>query len=48
MHQLIEQISYRVNSSPGFVDQLGRKNLANPGFYFDYVIDDKGRLVHVF
>lgn len=31
-----------------FVDQLARKNLANPGFYFDYVIDDKGRLVHVF
>jgi hypothetical protein len=31
-----------------FVDQLGRKNLANPGFYFDYVIDDKGRLLHVF
>ncbi|XP_037447571.1 protein FAR1-RELATED SEQUENCE 5-like isoform X1 [Triticum dicoccoides] len=31
-----------------FIDQLGRKNLANPGFYFDYVIDDKGRLVHVF
>ncbi|XP_039803115.1 protein FAR1-RELATED SEQUENCE 5-like isoform X2 [Panicum virgatum] len=31
-----------------FVDQLSRKTLANPAFYFDYVIDEKGRLVHVF
>ncbi|KAM3370701.1 hypothetical protein ACQJBY_018190 [Aegilops geniculata] len=31
-----------------FVDQLARKHLANSGFYFDYVLDDKGRLVHVF
>jgi hypothetical protein len=31
-----------------FVDQLSRKSLANPGFYFDYVVDDKGRLIHVF
>jgi hypothetical protein len=27
---------------------LSRKSLANPGFYFDYVVDDQGRLVHVF
>lgn len=31
-----------------FVDQLSRKSLANPDFYFDYVVDDKGRLIHVF
>ncbi|CAN6181097.1 unnamed protein product [Urochloa humidicola] len=31
-----------------FVDQLSRKALANPAFYFDYVIDEKGRLVHAF
>jgi hypothetical protein len=31
-----------------FVDQLSRKSLANLGFYFDYVVDDHGRLVHVF
>ncbi|TVU23182.1 hypothetical protein EJB05_30217, partial [Eragrostis curvula] len=31
-----------------FVDQLSRKAIANPAFYFDYVIDEKGRLVHVF
>jgi len=31
-----------------FVDQLSRKSLANPCFYFDYVVDDQGRLVHVF
>ncbi|KAM3331442.1 hypothetical protein ACQJBY_027434 [Aegilops geniculata] len=31
-----------------FVDQLARKHLANSGFYFDYVLDDKGRLIHVF
>lgn len=31
-----------------FVDQLARKHLANSEFYFDCVLDDKGRLVHVF
>jgi hypothetical protein len=30
-----------------FVDQLGRKNIANPVLYFDCVLDCKGRLVHV-
>ncbi|WVZ52120.1 hypothetical protein U9M48_003210 [Paspalum notatum var. saurae] len=27
-----------------FVDQLSRKALANPGFYFDYSIDEKGSM----
>jgi len=31
-----------------FVDQMSRKALANPVFYFHYVIDEKGRLVHAF
>lgn len=31
-----------------FVDQLSKKALANPAFYFDYIIDEKGRLVHAF
>ena len=31
-----------------FLDNLPRKNENNAAFYFDYVIDGKGRLVHVF
>jgi hypothetical protein len=31
-----------------FVGQLSRKALANLAFYFDYVINEMGRLVHAF
>ncbi|KAL6849990.1 hypothetical protein ACP4OV_020617 [Aristida adscensionis] len=31
-----------------FVDNLAKKNSINSGFYFDYVVDEEGKLVHVF
>lgn len=31
-----------------FIDNLASKNELNPTFYYDYVVDEKGRLVHVF
>ncbi len=40
--------SIKCSDAQLFVDNLARKNSINSGFYFDYVIDEKGRLVHVF
>ncbi|XP_062202061.1 protein FAR1-RELATED SEQUENCE 5-like [Phragmites australis] len=31
-----------------FVDTLAKKNSINSGFYFDYVVDEEGKLVHIF
>ncbi|KAM0824673.1 hypothetical protein ACQ4PT_070032 [Festuca glaucescens] len=31
-----------------FVDQLGRMKELNPAFFFDYDVDENGRLLHVF
>ena len=31
-----------------FVDTLAKKNSINSEFYFDYVVDEEGKLVHIF
>jgi hypothetical protein len=31
-----------------FIDNLARRKEANPAFFFDYMLDEKGRLVHIF
>lgn len=31
-----------------FIDNLAKRKEANPAFFFDYMLDEQGRLVHIF
>ncbi|KAL6606177.1 hypothetical protein ACP70R_041830 [Stipagrostis hirtigluma subsp. patula] len=50
MQNFHRKVKCAINSADAqmFIENLNRKKEANPGFFFDYVLDDEKRLVRVF
>jgi hypothetical protein len=40
--------TFKDSDAQMFIDNLRKRKEINPGFFFDYALDDKNRLTHVF